>query len=31
MKHLRVLVAALLAVGVTFSLFLFMYKLISSG
>jgi protein TonB len=30
-KQLRVFVAALVAVGVTFGLFLFMYKLISSG
>jgi protein TonB len=31
MKNLRVLIAALVAVGVTFGLFLFMYTLISSG
>ena len=31
MRHLRVILAALLAVGVTFGLFLFMYKLISLG
>lgn len=31
MKNVRVIIAALLAVGVTFALFLFMYKLISMG
>jgi protein TonB len=31
MKHLRLIVAAMVAVGVTFGLFLFMHKLISSG
>lgn len=31
MRNLRVLIAALVAVGVTFGLFLFMYKLISLG
>lgn len=31
MKHLRVLIAGMVAVGVTFGLFLFMHKLISSG
>ena len=31
MKNLRVIIAAILAVGVTFGLFLFMQKLISSG
>lgn len=31
MKNLRVLLASVLAVGVTFGLFLFMHKLISSG
>ena len=31
MKNLRVLIAATAAVGVTFGLFLLMYKLISSG
>jgi protein TonB len=31
MKHLRVIVAAAVAVGVTFGLFLFMYQLISLG
>ncbi len=31
MKNLRVIIAAMLAVGVTFGLFLFMHKLISSG
>ena len=31
MKHLRTIVAAMLAVGVTFGLFIFMHKLISSG
>lgn len=31
MKNLRVVVAAMVAVGVTFGLFLFMYKLISMG
>lgn len=31
MKNFRVLVAALVAIGVTFGLFLFMYKLISLG
>ncbi len=31
MKNVRVVIAALLAVGVTFGLFLFMYKLISMG
>ena len=31
MKNLRVLIASLMAVGVTFGLFLFMHKLISSG
>lgn len=31
MKNLRVLIAAIVAVGVTFGLFLFMHKLISSG
>jgi protein TonB len=30
-KHLRVLIAGMVAVGVTFGLFLFMHKLISSG
>jgi protein TonB len=31
MKNVRVIIAALVAVGVTFGLFLFMYKLISMG
>jgi periplasmic protein TonB len=31
MRHLRVMAAALVAIGVTFGLFLFMYKLISLG
>lgn len=31
MKNVRVVIAALLAIGVTFGLFLFMYKLISMG
>ena len=31
MKHLRVLIAGMVAIGVTFGLFLFMHKLISSG
>ena len=31
MKSLRTVVAAMLAVGVTFGLFVFMFKLISSG
>jgi protein TonB len=31
MKNIRVLIAAVLAIGVTFGLFLFMHKLISSG
>jgi protein TonB len=30
-KHLRVLIAGMVAIGVTFGLFLFMHKLISSG
>ncbi len=31
MKHLRVVIAGMVAIGVTFGLFLFMHKLISSG
>lgn len=31
MKHLRLLIAGMVAIGVTFGLFLFMHKLISSG
>ena len=31
MRHLRVMVAALVAIGVTFGLFLFMFKLVSMG